>query len=83
MTESENRKQRVFRVISDVLSIPVEMVDEHSSPDSIDSWDSLKQLNLTLTIEEEFGVSFSDQQIIEMQNVELILAVLDEVMGSE
>ena len=65
------------------MAVPVDAVAEHSSPDTIEAWDSLKQLNLVLTLEEEFGVSFTDQQIVELQNVELILAILDEMLGSE
>lgn len=83
MNNSNTRKQRVFRVVGDVMEVPPETVNEHSSPDTIEAWDSLKQLNLILTLEEEFGVSFVDGQIAEMLNVELILAILDEILGPD
>jgi acyl carrier protein len=36
-------------------------------------------MNLILALEEELGVQFSDDQIVEMNSVGLILAVLEEI----
>lgn len=71
---------RVFKVISQVLNVPLTQIKEESSPDSIAGWDSLKHMNLVLAIEEEFKVQFSEEQIVEMLNVGLIIESLKEVM---
>ena len=73
-------KDRVFKVISQVLNVPLGQIDEESSPDSIKGWDSLKHMNLILALEEVFDVQFSVEQILEMLNVELIIETLKEVM---
>ncbi|MBN2501628.1 MAG: acyl carrier protein [Anaerolineales bacterium] len=83
MSESLEIKQRVFKVVSNVMGVPLGLVDVNSSPDNIEGWDSLKQLNLVLALEEEFGIFFDDQQIVEMLNVELILVTLAEVLQSQ
>ena len=75
-----NMNDRVFKVISQVLNVPLNQIDRESSPDNIDGWDSLKQMNLVLALEEEFGVQFTEEQIVEMLNVALIIEVLKEVM---
>ena len=73
-------KGRVFKVVSQVLNVPLGQIDEKSSPDSIKGWDSLKHMNLILALEEVFDVQFSVEQILEMLNVELIIETLKEVM---
>jgi acyl carrier protein len=79
---SEEISRRVFTTVSQVMNIPIEVINIDSSPDTIDTWDSLKQMNLVLALEDEFGVQFSDQQILEIQNVNLILLVLQELLPS-
>jgi len=71
---------KVFRLISQVLSVPLTQITEESSPDSIAGWDSLKHMNLVLALEEEFNVQFNEEQIVEMLNVGLIIEALKEVM---
>jgi len=65
--------ERVFKVVSQILEVPMEDINEDSSPDSIENWDSLRHMNLILGLEEEFGIEFTDEQIVEMLNVGLII----------
>lgn len=83
MSVNEGIRQRVFTVVSNVMGSPLDSINEGSSPDNIMGWDSLKQLNLVLALEEEFGLFFNDQQIAEMLNVELILLTLDEALQAK
>jgi len=69
---------RLATVLSDVLEIPVGQVGEGTSPDTVSSWDSMRALSLVTSLEEEFGVQFTDQEIIEMANYSLIKLTLQE-----
>ena len=73
-------KDRVFKVISQVLNVPLDQISEETSLDSIEGWDSLKHINIILALEEEFSVQFHEEQIMEMLNIELIFESLKEVM---
>ncbi len=73
-------KQRVLRIVSNVLGQPVESLDGASSPDTVESWDSLNHMNLVLALEEEFGVQFSDDQIMQLLSVDAIIAALGQVV---
>lgn len=77
---NDNLTERVVIIVSQVMNVPQEVINLDSSPDTIDTWDSLKQMNLVLALEDEFDVQFNDQQTLEMQNVELILIVLKELL---
>nr|NQU89370.1 acyl carrier protein [Bacteroidota bacterium] len=71
-------KERIKEVISAVFNVPVNIIDDRASPDTIESWDSLNHMNLVAALEEEFDVRLSDQEILEMQNFMLIISILKE-----
>ena len=50
----------------------IDDIDDNTSPDTLESWDSLKHMNLIIALEEEFLVDLSDEDIIEMINYKLI-----------
>jgi acyl carrier protein len=60
------------------MNVPLEQVSEDSSPDTISGWDSLAHMNLVLALEEELGVEFTDVQIVDMLNAELIMMAVAE-----
>ena len=71
-----NVEERVTSVISSVFGILKEDIKDDASPDTIESWDSLKHMNLVVALEEEFGVQFSDDEIIDLLNYSLIVSTL-------
>jgi acyl carrier protein len=74
-------KEKVFEIIAQVMNVPIESVKEDSSPDTIETWDSLKHMSLVLTLEEEFDVQFSDEEIVKMLSVGLIMDVLSRKLA--
>nr|AIF19905.1 acyl carrier protein, ACP [uncultured marine thaumarchaeote KM3_87_H02] len=77
-----NISDRIKNVMSAVFGISNEEINDESSPDTIESWDSLKHMNLVVALEEEFNVEFTDDNIIELINMKLIMAVLLEKLPS-
>ncbi len=69
-------KERVFKIISQVMDVPFEEVNESSSPENLGRWDSLQHMNLILALEEEFRTKFTDEEIVLMGNVSIILESL-------
>lgn len=70
--------ERVRVIVADVFGVPVEQVRPDSSPDNIESWDSLQHLNLVLALEQEFGTQFTPEEIEQLLSVELVAALLEE-----
>ena len=70
-------KERVLNIVSSIMKWPLKKIHEDSSPEDIDTWDSLNQINLVLALEEEFGVKFTDDQIVEMLSVQSIIETLE------
>ena len=69
-------------VMAVVLKVPVATIDENSSPDNIATWDSIAHINLTMALEGEFGISFTDEQVVGMLNYELIRATVAEALAA-
>tara|TARA_B110000438_G_C15630042_1_gene570582 strand:- start:572 stop:769 length:198 start_codon:yes stop_codon:yes gene_type:complete len=64
--------------MSSVFGIPIDKITNDSSQDTIESWDSLKHMNLIVSLEEEFEIELTDDEILEMINYKLI----KEIIGS-
>jgi acyl carrier protein len=72
----------VRRMAADLFDVPLQQVLPHSSPATIENWDSLHHLNLVLGLEGEFGVQFSPEEIAQMQNVESIALLVQDKLSS-
>jgi acyl carrier protein len=71
-------KDRVFTIMSNVFNVPVESLNDESSFDTIDQWNSLQHMNLIFALEEEFGVTMDDEVVAELISVKGILDALEK-----
>lgn len=77
---SQEIEDRIRSVMSAVLAVPAEEIDDDTSTESIESWDSMKHMNMIVGLEEEFDIEFSDDDIVDMNSFSLIVeAVSDKV----
>ena len=67
-------------VLSNVLGVSIEEINDDSSPDSLDKWDSLSHLKLVMAIESEFEVELSPEDSMDMLSVKLIRMILEDVL---
>jgi acyl carrier protein len=73
-------KEQVYKIVAQVMNVPMSTVNDDSSPDTVPAWDSLKHMNLVLALEQEFEIQFNDAQTVEMLSVGLILAIISEAL---
>ena len=69
-------KDQVIDIVSRVLEMPAHDVNENSSADNIDTWDSLRHMRLILSLEEEFNVRFTENEIVILDSVAKIITTL-------
>ena len=69
-------ENRIKKVIADVLLIEVDQIDDNSSPETIELWDSMNQMNIVVALEEEFDIQIQDDDVIEMLNIKLIQEII-------
>ncbi len=76
-------QEKLKAVISAVLNVDIGSIGPDSSRDTIESWDSLRHLNLILALEEEFGVTLPDEDGANATSYQLLVIVLRELLESE
>jgi len=68
--------ERVRGIAADVLQVNQGSLSAESSPQSVESWDSVQHLNLVLALEEQFGVQFEPDEMDSMKSIGAIAGVL-------
>jgi acyl carrier protein len=76
-------RNEVFEIVSQIMNVPIDRLDDDTSPGTISVWDSLKHMNLILALEEKFAVSFSDDEIVSMLSIKSILELLSKKQASD
>jgi acyl carrier protein len=67
-------RQQIKAVVLSVLSTVFKCeVDEQSSRSNLPQWDSLKHIEVIFAIEDELNLQFSEEMLIDLNNVEHIL----------
>jgi acyl carrier protein len=67
---------RVRDIAGDVLQVDSALITPDSSPETIESWDSVQNLNLVLALEGAFGFEFAPEEMDQMKTVGKIAEVV-------
>jgi acyl carrier protein len=73
-----NMESTLKTVMATVFGIQADAIGDDTSMDTVESWDSIKHMNLVLALEEEFGVSIPDEDAANITSYPLIRLVLAE-----
>lgn len=68
--------KKLTRLVSEVLRIPEESISDSLSITNTENWDSLKHMELIVSIEETFHINLTTDEIVSMINMSKIKAVL-------
>lgn len=70
--------EKIKKIIADTFQIKESEITLQVKMEDIDSWDSLTHMELVMSLEEEFGIEFTSDEIMEMTNVEKIVKIVGE-----
>lgn len=73
-----NRLNEVFRDVFDDESITV---NDSTTADDIEDWDSLEHINLLAAVEQEFGMKFNMGEVVSMKNVGEMADIITARLG--
>lgn len=81
MSEPSNMNDTIVEVVADIFELDESEVADQLTPDMVDVWDSLSQLRLVTSLEQEFDIKFSMEEIESIDTIgrlkELVRAHLD------
>lgn len=60
---------KIKKVLSNILGIEENEINDESSPDTIENWDSFNGLMLVSELENEFKIRFDMDEIIKVRTV--------------
>jgi acyl carrier protein len=63
-------------IIADILGVPSTEIHPNSGPSTFPQWDSVAHINIILSVEAQYGVSFSPEEMVEALSVEEIAGAL-------
>lgn len=76
----ENILKKINEIFQDVFDDENIALEEITSPDDIEGWDSLEHINLVVSVESQFGIKFTIDEVGKMKNVgEMINLIQDKV----
>jgi acyl carrier protein len=68
--------QRVEGLLAEVLQIPAATITDELAMKDVEVWDSLKHMELIVSLEQNFEIQLSFEEIVSMQSVGEIKRVL-------
>ena len=67
--KNEEIMKRLNAVFADVFDDDTIVIEEKTTADDIEGWDSLTHINLLCSVEEEFGIQFDMKSVQSLKNV--------------
>ena len=75
------KKEIIRKIIADILRVNVDNIQEDTAIGDIPSWDSLNQLRILAAVESEFGIQFTPDVLMEMEDFSDIVHAVEERTG--
>ena len=68
---------KLVKLLSDVFDMKEIEITIDLVKDDIDSWDSLKQMDLVLSIENNYDITLEMEEIVKMSSVKSIVEIIE------
>ena len=70
-------EKRIRGIIREVFEISEDETNEEYSMDNVDLWDSMGHMKLLVALEQDFGIKFDIDELIEMVNYSKIKEIIE------
>ena len=67
---------RLKQIFAELFELDPSTIDGTTSVDNVERWDSLQHISMIVSVEQEFGVRFSEEEMAELLNYERVRATL-------
>jgi acyl carrier protein len=69
-------EEKLKSVMSSVLELPADQINESTTMESVDTWDSLRHMEIIVAIEETFSIELAADEVVDMTSFVEIRRVL-------
>ena len=72
-----NVSDQIRAMASDIFGVPADKITPTSTPETIETWDSIQHLNLVLALEEKFELQLSPEEIEQMKSIGDVIKLVE------
>lgn len=76
-------KDVVFKVVSEIIEVPVDELTVETGIGDYAKWDSLGHLNILQTVRDELEIEIEPEEFIEIENIEDIIEIAEKKVNKE
>lgn len=74
---SQENRTKLNEIVATLLELDASSINDDSSPENIEHWDSLNHLNICVAVEQEFGVTLTTDEMVLIRNVGDLVKMLN------
>ncbi len=74
-----NTQEQVIQIVAECLNLAEADINENSSNESIELWDSMAQVNLMMSLEQTFDIELEVEDFMKLNSVKAITHYLDQM----
>jgi len=67
---------RMKEVFGDAFEVPADQISEDMSIENTSTWDSMRSISLAFSLEQAFGIEFSERELLTIDSYAAIRKVL-------
>ena len=72
-------EEQVRRIMANILSVEQNQISGETSPLDIETWDSLRHMNLVLALEDEFEIEFQESTLSKLTSFNKVCAAINSL----
>lgn len=74
-------KQKCIEVFAEVMNVDASAINDDTSPDTLEEWDSLSHVQLILGLEKGFGIEIAPDEGIDLENFKMVMDFISAKVG--
>jgi acyl carrier protein len=67
---------KIKEIMARSFEVPIESINEQSTMNSVDNWDSIHHTQMILSLERTFDITIPDEEVGQLQSFKLIEAMI-------
>ena len=68
---------QIRTIASDIFGVSADKITPASTPETIETWDSIQHLNLVLALEEKFELQLAPEEIEQMKSMGEVIKLVE------
>lgn len=78
MKNTSEVSDKIFKILSRILKIPLNKIDNNFEMNKVSQWDSVAHLDIISTFEDEFNIQFDASEISKIINLKNINKIIQQ-----